>query len=253
MTWIHLQTVWCPMTTNKTINHLCTTWMLTWNHHLYSAKSKEPLRKERPSGIDNIPIELFQAGGQPAAEAIHLLCTQIWKNGVWRTGAKLFIYQYQKREISNCAKTIAHVSHASKILLINIAERMKTILEIEISEQQAGFRNERGTRDHIFNLRTLMEKVRAHSINLYLCFIDYSKAFDCVVYDQLWLSMQKLGFPDHLIGLIETLYRDQQSTIRTPCGLTDSFHNAKGVRQGCILSPYLLFTNCVHSFKFQTG
>ena len=92
-----------------------------------------------------------------------------------------------------------------------------------------------------------MKKARAHNINLCLYFIDYSKAFDCTMYDQLWLSMQRLGFSDHLIGLIETLYRDQQSTIRTPCGLTDSFHNAKGVRQGCILSPYLIniYSECI--------
>ena len=134
------------------------------------------------------------------------------------------------------------ISHASKVLLCVISERLKNISLREIGQEQAGFREGRGTRDQSVNLHVLMEKYRDHNKHLFMCFIDYRKAFDCVYYPKLWKTMTSMGYPAHIVGLIESLYKDQKSAIRLSSGCTDFFHNGKGVRQGCILSPELF--NC---------
>jgi len=171
------------------------------------------------------------------------LCEKIWNQVEWPKdwGKALFIPLPKKGDIQECSnhRTISLISHASKILLKVINNRMKLKLESEISEEQAGFRAGRGTRDHIVNIRNIIEKCRGHSIPLYLCFIDYSKAFDCVSHQDLWITMKEMGFPHHVIDLISKLYQDQESVVRTSRGDTDWFKIGRGVRQGCILSPQL--------------
>ena len=75
--------------------------------------------------------------------------------------------------------------------------------------------------------------------NIYFCFIDYAKAFDCVDHNKLWKVLQEMGIPDHLTCLLRNLYAGQEATVRTGPGTTDRFQIGKGVHQGCILSPGL--------------
>ena len=84
-----------------------------------------------------------------------------------------------------------------------------------------------------------MEKGRAFQKNIYFCFIDYAKAFDCVDHNKLWKILKEMGIPDHLMCLLRNLYAGQEATVRTGHGTTDWFQIGKGVRQGCILSPCL--------------
>ena len=84
-----------------------------------------------------------------------------------------------------------------------------------------------------------MEKAREFQKNIYFCFIDYAKAFDCVDHNKLWKILREMGIPDHLTCLLRNLYAGQEATVRTGHGTTDWFHIGKGVRQGCILSPGL--------------
>ena len=84
-----------------------------------------------------------------------------------------------------------------------------------------------------------MEKAREFQKNIYFCFIDYAKAFDCVDHKKLWKILTEMGIPDHLICLLRNLYAGQEATVRTGHGTTDWFQIAKGVHQGCILSPCL--------------
>ena len=109
----------------------------------------------------------------------------------------------------------------------------------ELPDIQAGFRKGRGTRDQIANLHKTMEKVREFQKNIYFCFIDYAKAFDCVDYNKLWKILKEMGIPDHLTCLLRNLYAGQEVTVRTGHGITDLFQIRKGVCQGCILSPCL--------------
>ena len=102
---------------------------------------------------------------------------------------------------------------------------------------QAGFRKGRETRDQIANIRWIIKKAREFQKNIYFCFIDYAKAFDCVDHYKLWKILQEMGIPDHLICLLRNLCAGQEATVRT--GTTDWFQIKKRVCQGCILSPCL--------------
>ena len=109
----------------------------------------------------------------------------------------------------------------------------------EHPDVQAGFRKGRGTRDQIANICWIIEKAREFQNNIYFCFIDYAKAFDCVDPNELWKILKEMGIPDHLICLFGNLYAGQEATVRTGHGTTDWFQIGKGVRQGYILSPSL--------------
>ena len=96
----------------------------------------------------------------------------------------------------------------------------------ELPDVQAGFRKVRGTRDQIANIRWITEKAREFQKNIYFCFIDYAKAFDCVDHNKLWKILKELGIPDHLICLLRNLYAGQEATVRTGHGPTDWFQKA---------------------------
>ena len=111
----------------------------------------------------------------------------------------------------------------------------------ELPDVQAGFRKGRGTRDQIANIHWIIEKAREFQKNIYFCFIDYAKAFDCVDHNKLRKILKEMGRPDYLTSLLRNLYADQEATVRTGHGTTDWFQIEKGVRQGCILSPCLFY------------
>ena len=109
----------------------------------------------------------------------------------------------------------------------------------KIPDVQAGFRKGRGTRDQIANIRWIIEKAREFQKNVYFCFIDYAKAFDCVGHNKPWKILKQMGIPDHLTCLLRNQYAGQEATVRNGHGTTDRFQTGKGVRQGCIPSPSL--------------
>ena len=109
----------------------------------------------------------------------------------------------------------------------------------ELQDVQAGFRKGRGTRDQIANIRWIIEKAREFQKNIYFCFIDYAKTFDCVDHNKLWKILKEMVIPDHLICLLRNLYAGQEAPVRTEHGTTDWFQIGKGVCQGSILSPCL--------------
>ena len=112
-------------------------------------------------------------------------------------------------------------------------------MNCELPDVQAGFRKGRGTRDQIANICWIIKKAREFQENIYFCFIDYDKAFDCVDHNKLWKILQEMGIPDHLTCLLRNLYAGQEATVRTGHGTTDWLQIGKGVHQGCILSPCL--------------
>ena len=106
----------------------------------------------------------------------------------------------------------------------------------ELPDVQAGFRKGRGTRDEIANTCWIIEKEREYQKNIYFCFIDYTKAFDCVDHNKLWNILQEMEIPDHLTCLLRNLYAVQEATVGTGHGTTDWLQIGKGVRQVCIFS-----------------
>ena len=97
----------------------------------------------------------------------------------------------------------------------------------------------RGTRDQIANIRWVIEKAREFQKNIYFCFIDSTKALDCVDHSKLWKILKEMGIPDYLTCLLRNLYVGQEATVRIRHGTMDWFKIGKGVRQGYILSPCL--------------
>ena len=113
----------------------------------------------------------------------------------------------------------------------------------ELPDVQAGFREARGTRDQIANICLIIEKATEFQKNMYFCFTDCDKVFDCVDHTKLWKILQEMGIPDHLSCPLGNLYAGQEATVRTGHGTTDWFQIGKGVCQGCILSPCLFNLN----------
>ena len=110
---------------------------------------------------------------------------------------------------------------------------MEQKLENEISETQTGFIKNKGTRDQIFVLKIIIQKFREYNMDsngIYLCFVDYAKAFDSVMHSELRDMMQKMGFPSHIISLLASLYKNQESAVRTSAWTTDWFKITKDVR-----------------------
>ena len=125
--------------------------------------------------------------------------------------------------------TIALISHASKVMLKILQARLQQYVNHELPDVQAGFRKGRGTRDQIANIRWITEKARRVPENIYFCFINYAKAFDCVDHNKLWKILKEMRIPDHLTCLLRNLYAGQEATVRTGHGTTDRFQIGKGV------------------------
>ena len=118
------------------------------------------------------------------------------------------------KEYSNYL-TIALISHASKVMLKILQARLQQYVNHELPDVQAGFRKGRGTRDQIANIRRIMETAREFEKDIYFCFIDYAKAFDCVDHNKMWTILKEMGIPDHLTCLLRNLYAGQEATVRT--------------------------------------
>ena len=117
--------------------------------------------------------------------------------------------------------------------------RLQQYVNHDLPDVQAGFRKGRETRDQIANTHWIIEKAREFQKNIYFCFIDYAKAFDCVDHNKLWKILNEMGITDHLTCLLRNLYAGQEATARTGHGATDWFPVGKGVLQSCIVSPCL--------------
>ena len=140
------------------------------------------------------------------------------------------------------AQTLAQfalISHTSNVMLKILQARLQQYVNHELPDIQAGFKKCRETIDQIVNIHRITEKAREFQKNIYICFIDYTKAFDCVDHNKLWKILKEMGIQDHLSCLLRNLYAGQEATVRTGYGTTDWFQIGKGVRQGCILSPCL--------------
>ena len=162
---------------------------------------------------------LFQILKADAVEVLHSICQQIWKTQQWPQDWKrsVFIPTTKKGNAKECSNyhTIALISHARKVMLKILQARLQQYMNHELTDVQAGFRKSRGTRDQLANFCHIIVKAREFQKNIYFCFIDYAKAFDCVDHSKLWKILQEMGIPDHLTCLLGNLYAGQEATVRT--------------------------------------
>jgi hypothetical protein len=164
-------------------------------------------------------------------KVLHSICHEIWKTQQWPQDWKrsVFIPIPKKGNAKECSNfhTIALISHSSKVMLKILQAKLQQYVNCEPPDVQAGFRKGRGTRDQIANIRWIMEEAREFQKNIYFCFIDYTKAFDCVDHNKLKNSSRD-GIPDYLTCLLRNLWAGQEATVRTGPGTTDWFQIQKG-------------------------
>ena len=185
----------------------------------------------KASGGDGTAVELFQTLKDDAVKVLHSICQEIWKTQQWPQDWKrsVFIPIPKKGNAKECSNyhTTALISHASKVMLKILQVRLQQYINRELPDIQAGFRKGRRTRDQIANIRWVIKKAGKFQKNIYFCFIEYAKAFDCVNHNKLWKILQEMGIPDHLTCLLRNLYGGQEARVRTGHGPTRLVPNRK--------------------------
>ena len=201
------------------------------------------LKTGKAPGVDNIHAEFLQNMGGEGFKLLTKIVNKIYEHGKIHPDLvnNIFVPIPKVNKAVECSdhRIISLISHAAKVLLIVIKKRITPIIERQLSESQLGFRKGRGTREAIYNLRALSERIIEKKKQLHICFIDYAKAFDRVKHEKLIEIMTKAEIPQHEIRLITNLYWDQRAVIRTEKGVSNEVEIRRGIRQGCILSPIL--------------
>ena len=151
----------------------------------------------KASGGDGIPVELFQILKDDAVKVLHSMCQQIWKTQQWPQDWKrsVFIPIPKKGNAKECSNycTVVLISHAGKVMLKILQARLQQYVNRELPDVQAGFRKGRGTRDEVANILWIIKKAREFQKNIYFCFTDYAKAFDCVDHNKQWRILKEMG------------------------------------------------------------
>ena len=159
----------------------------------------------------------FQILKDDDVKVLHSICQQIWKTQQWPQDWKrsVFIPIPKKGNDKECSSywTIALISHTSKVILKILQARLQQYVNHEPPDVQSGFRKGRGTRNQIANTHCIIEKAREFQKNIYFCFIDYCKTFDCVDHNKLWKILKEMEIPDHLNCLLRNLYAGQEARM----------------------------------------
>ena len=194
-------------------------------------------------GFDGITAEEIKAAGETGIDILHQLCQRIWTHETFPDdwGKAIITPIYKKKDKLDCGnyRGISLLSHAGKIMALIIQKRILNKTEQILSESQAGFRSGRSTIDQLFTIRQIVEKYMERKRGLFICYIDFEKAFDSIWQEALWKALNFYGFPKKFINLLKALYQKSLSAVRVNGELTEWFRTTVGVRQGCVISPQL--------------
>ena len=197
------------------------------------------LKPGKSAWVDNIPAELLQAGGETMTDVLLNFCNKIWQTGEWPTPwtQSLVITLPKKGNLFQCQnyRTISLISHASKVMLKILLNRLTPQAETITAEKQAGFRPGYSTTEQIFSLRIQCERYRQHQQDLFHVFVDFKKAFDRVWHAALWSTMKLYNINANLIKVIESLYSKATSAVYYNGSVGEWFRTTVRVRQGCLL------------------
>ena len=206
-------------------------------------KAIHHMKRGKASGPDNIPAKATKADIETSTEILHDLLGKIWEQEEipteWKEGYLVKLPKKGDMQDCNNYRGIMLLSVPGKVLNRVILDRLKTGVDAKLRDHQAGFRKDRSCIDQIATLRIIVEQSMEWDSSLYINFVDYEKAFDSLDRDTLWKLLQHYGIPNKLISLIRNSYEDMACRVIHAGQLTDSFMVKTGVRQGCLLSPFL--------------
>ena len=201
------------------------------------------MKTGKAAGTDNVMIEHLKALDDTTINIVVKICQEVYKSGVMPHDLThaIFIKRSKKKNTLECSehRTISLISHVTKVILKVILKRNEKTIDREIEETQSGFSSGVGTREGILNLRLILDKYLEVKQNVFVCYIDYEKAFDRVCLDQLMSKLKSCNIDAKDLRMIQNLYWNQTASIKLEEGESDSFAIQRGVRQGCILSPNL--------------
>ena len=203
----------------------------------------ERMKDGKATGPDEISVEVLKSLGDLAIDELHILFNNIYDTGKIPEDIcnSIFIAIPKKAGAVKCEnfRTISLISHINKILLRICINRLRNKINPEIAEEQYGFQPDKGTRNAIYLLRVLSERAIQVQTPLYLCFVDYKKAFDRVRHEEILKQLHSIGADEKDLRLVQALYYTQQASIKIGNSTSNSIPIKKGVRQGCVASPDL--------------
>ena len=209
-------------------------------------KAVQQLSSGKAPGADAIPAEVYKAGGLPMAEKLTELFHCMWRKEAIPQEFKdaSIIHLYKRKgnpQVCDNHRGISLLSIAGKILAKILLNRLNVHLDQTglIPESQCGFRKDRGTIDMIFTARQLQEKCQEQNVDLYMTFVDLTKAFDTVSRDGLWKIMAKFGCPPRFIAMVRQFHDGMQARVQNDGEFSEPFEVTNGVKQGCVLAPTL--------------
>ena len=201
-------------------------------------------KENKAPGECGIPAEIWKYGGIKLQEKLHKLIEHIWINEQipqnWKDANIVPIFKKGSRRECDNYRGISLLSIAGKVLARVILNRLeKSICNKLLPESQCGFRRNRSTIDMIFSLRQIQEKCMEQNMELYVVFIDFTKAFDTVSREGLWCVLKKFGCTDKVLNLLKALHDGMQAKVVQGKNASSEFAVTNGVRQGCVLAPTL--------------
>ena len=201
------------------------------------------LNNGKAEGPDGIPAEILKADINTSADMLEILLKRIWEEEdvplEWKEGHIVKIPKKGNLDMCNNYRGICLLATAGKVLNRIILERLRGVLDKELREEQAGFRQHRSCSDQIITLRIIIEQSIEWNSSLYVNFVDFEKAFDSIDRVSLWRILRHYGIPQKLINIIICQYKGSRCRVIHGGGLTDPFDVKTGTRQGCMLSPFL--------------
>ena len=201
------------------------------------------MKRNKAAGPDGVVMEMVEALENYGVMKLTEVINKIYDDGKFPDDLckSIFITLPKKPGAVECGqhRIISLMSHITKIILRVLLQRARNHLTPEISNVQFGFVRDAGTRNAVFVLRSIAERAVEMQKDVFLCFIDYTKAFDKVRHDQLFEDLTKIGLDTKDIKLLQNLYWEQTACVRVETELSDYINIKRGVRQGCVMSPDL--------------
>ena len=201
------------------------------------------MKEGKAVGVDDIPAEMWKNLGEKALEEIYEICQWMYEKGKWPDDFTrvIMIPLPKKNNATECKdfRTISLICHASKIMLRVLTKRIEAKVQHMLGRNQFGFRKGCGTRDAVGVMRTLCERSLEHGNDVYICFVDFEKAFDRVNWAKMFEILKSLHIDWKDRRLLQDLYMRQEAVIRIADGESEPGIIGRGVRQGCPLSPLL--------------